>query len=102
MQYLVIIRPRFGAEMRDPLALTAAGKQYWQELLDRGIIECAYQFVNQPGSAAIVNAASESELRRIILNSPGYPYGDTEVFPLTDAMAAFDAMLAQLQQPSPA
>ena len=98
MKFLVIQKPIAGAPWpQDRLALWESAKQWTNNLLADGTLDCAY---NLPagGGLGIVNASSHEQLTEILAANPGSVVVDYEIQPLSDVNHLFDLAIAAIKR----
>ncbi|HXH97363.1 MAG TPA: muconolactone Delta-isomerase family protein [Gaiellaceae bacterium] len=86
MKFLITMRRRDGVPMPPEViaGMLLAQRDWLQERLDDGTLDCAYTFAQGGGGCGIVNAESGEELARIVASSPLFGMSDIDVQPLAD------------------
>jgi muconolactone delta-isomerase len=101
MKFLVINRPKLGAKMANPLAVTKAAKTYFERMLANGKVETIFEYKDRSAYFAIFNVRSHDELMRLMKGAPGFDYENSEVHEIQDGLEAFGAVIAHLEQVTP-
>jgi len=90
MKYLLIRKPRLGAER--PTAQTIrAHKDYVLSKLKDGVADCVYAFVGG-GGCSILNADSPEKLNEQIFSGPMARFYEYEIHPLSDYASFMEAV----------
>ncbi len=63
-----------------------AAKEYVEQALETGILQCAYQFTDANKAVAIGNFQSLDAAMAFVENYPFYPYQEFEVHPIVGAL----------------
>ena len=98
MKFLVIQKPIAGATWpEDRLAFWESAKQWANNLLSDGTLDCAY---NLPagGGLGVVNASSHEQLTEILASNPGSAVVSYEIHPLSDVNHLFDLAIQSLKR----
>ena len=88
MKFLVLVKPLPGAPRpENPVALLQAGKEWINDRLADGSVDCGYNVIGSKqgmDGVAIGNADSHEALAELVLSFPQYPFFDFEILPLSD------------------
>lgn len=97
MKFLNMIKGGGGTPSQaEPLGAFKAAREYINELLADGTLDCAYAFPDGNG-ACIVNVDSHEELRERVA---AYPFSSTaqfEIYPLVDISHYFNNVIEALE-----
>jgi hypothetical protein len=95
MKYLLIRRPRVGAER--PTAQTIrAQKEYVLGKLKEGVVDCTYAFVGG-GGCSIINADSAEKLNEQLFGGPMALFYEYEIRPLSDYATFMDGVARAME-----
>ena len=94
MKFLVTVMPRPALA---PLELVEAGRNWVEQKLKDGTLDCVYGFPTG-GGIGIENANSHDELMRNLTSYPLFPFVEMTVQPLASHTAAFEAYRAISQR----
>ena len=102
MKFLVLSKPCVGVPLPDNpeirLALFQATKQFVENMLADGRVDCAYNFVSGQGGVTIANADSHEQLFGRIAAYPLYPFYDWEVQPIVDHPYVLGRLIGGIQK----
>jgi len=92
MKFLVMTTRRQGVPIPpEAIArLLTAQREWFEEHLADGTIDCAYGYPQGGGGVGIANAKTTEELNELVTSFPLFPIADIEVRPLTDINVALE------------
>ena len=101
MKFLVCVTPRPTTALQEnPIAILKAAKEWVNDRLADGSLDCGYNVVGSKafGGIAIANADSHEALMEQLLAYPQFPFVDIDTYPLSDINHYFDKHVDMLQK----
>jgi muconolactone delta-isomerase len=84
MKHLVTIRRRDGVPIPPEAVagILAAQREWLEEKVEEGVLDCAYVFAQGSGGMGIINADSAEELSDTLASAPAFVLAAIEIQPL--------------------